>query len=70
MSGAYAGVPYRSWPAPKHPAVWLPFDGQYRFVGAPPKPEKPEKKGDKPSETKPDESAPTETEAPPTTTQP
>jgi penicillin-binding protein 1A len=70
MSGAYAGVPYRSWPTPKHPAVWLPFDGQYRFVGAPPKPEKP-KKGDKPSETKPDEPPPpTETEPPPTTTQP
>jgi penicillin-binding protein 1A len=72
MSGAYAGVPYRSWPAPKHPAVWLPFDGQYRFVGAPPKPEKPKKGGDKPSETKSDEPPPppTETEPPPTTTQP
>jgi hypothetical protein len=70
MSGAYAGVPYRSWAPPKHPAVWLPFDGQYRFVGAPPKPEKP-KKGDKPSDTKPDEPPPpTETEPPPTTTQP
>ena len=24
------------WPYPKHPAVWVPFEGEFAFVGAPP----------------------------------
>ena len=43
MSRALDGAPYLSWPYPRNPAVWVPFTGQYAFVGAPPKPEKPEK---------------------------
>ena len=43
MSRALDGAPYLSWPYPRNPVVWVPFTGQYAFVGAPPKPEKPEK---------------------------
>jgi len=61
MSRAFAGVSYVDWPFPQNPAVWLPFDGQYAFHGAP---EKPKKK----KEDKTPTSGPTTTTAPPPTT--
>jgi penicillin-binding protein 1A len=71
MSQAYAGVPFREWPLPKNPAVWVPFVGEYANAGAPPEPEKPEKdkkkKDDEPDDP---EEPPTTTEPPPTTTEP
>ncbi len=66
MSRAFAGVPYIMWPYPKNPAVWVPFKGQYAFVGAPPKPEKPKKDKDKGGTTT---APPTTTTTPPTTTE-
>lgn len=66
MSRAFDGAPYLSWPYPKNPAVWVPFTGQYAFVGAPPEPEKPDKDKDKKGTTGP----PTTTAPPPTTTEP
>jgi penicillin-binding protein 1A len=70
MSRAFSGVPSVSWPYPKNPAIWDPtFKGEFAFVGAPPKPEKPKKDktttGDEPTTTEP---PPTTTEPPPTTT--
>ncbi len=70
MSRALDGAPYLSWPYPRNPVVWVPFTGQYAFVGAPPKPEKPEKDKKK-NGTKtepPSTDPPTTTEPPPTTT--
>jgi penicillin-binding protein 1A len=61
MSRAFAGGPYVDWPFPQNPAVWLPFDGQYAFHGAPATPKK--KEDDK---TK--KSGPTTTTAPPPAT--
>ena len=51
MSRAMKSMPQVSWGQPKHPAVWVPFQGEFAFVGAPPKPET------SPDE-KPDESPP------------
>jgi penicillin-binding protein 1A len=65
MSRALAGTPRASWPYPKDPATWVPFEGQYAFVGAPPEPKK-DKKKDKKDDTG---ETPTET-SPPTTTEP
>ena len=71
MSRALRRRPELSWPYPRNPAVWVPFTGQYAFVGAPPKPEKPEKDKDKDKNgttTEPPTAPPTTTEPPPTTT--
>jgi penicillin-binding protein 1A len=70
MSRALSGAPQLAWAYPKNPAIWDPtFKGEFAFVGAPPKPEKPEKDktttGDGPTTTEP---PPTTTEPPPTTT--
>jgi penicillin-binding protein 1A len=59
MSRAFGGMPYLSWPAPRNPVEWVPFDGQYAYHGPPPMPEKPEK------EEKTSTSGPTTTTAPP-----
>ena len=40
MSRAMKNMPQVSWGQPKHPAVWVPFQGEFAFVGAPPEPEK------------------------------
>ena len=72
MSRALRGMPQLSWPYPRHPAVWVPFVGEFAFVGAPPKPEKPEDKNTDTGEAPPPtttEPPPTETEPPPTTTE-
>ena len=66
MSRALTGLPYMSWPYPKNPATWVPFTGQYAFVGAPPEPKK-DKKKDKKDDTG---ETPTDTAPPPTTTEP
>ena len=65
MSRAMKNMRQVNWPQPKHPAVWVPFQGEFAFVGAPPEPEKtPDEKTD-------DESPPpTTTAPPPTTTEP
>ena len=72
MARAFDGVRYVDWPFPKNPAIWLPFDGQYAFHGAPEKPKK--KKDDKPSTSAPTTTTgpppPTTAPPPPTTTAP
>ncbi|HEU4449620.1 MAG TPA: transglycosylase domain-containing protein [Gaiellaceae bacterium] len=78
MSRVFAGAEPRSWPLPQNPAVWLPFDGQYAFHGAPepPKQEEEEDDGDKRDRDEPapttteEEPPPATTEPPPTTTEP
>jgi penicillin-binding protein 1A len=67
MSTAFAGVPFLDWPLPSNPVQWLPFDGQYRFKGAPPAPPSaPTETDDEEDEKK----KPAETEPAPTTTEP
>ena len=71
MLRALRGLPQLDWPYPKHPASWVPFTGEFAFVGAPPKPE-PEPDRDQDSDEKPSTTTappPTETEPPPTTTE-
>jgi penicillin-binding protein 1A len=68
MSRALKGLPFLSWPTPKHPAVWVPFEGEFAFVGAPPKPPKEDK--DKDEDSGGETSEPTDTAPPPTTTEP
>jgi penicillin-binding protein 1A len=70
MSRALRHMPEVGWPQPKHPAVWLPFQGEFAFVGAPAEPKKDkdedEGEGPPPTTTAP---PPTTTEPPPTTTE-
>ena len=72
MSRAFANAPYGSWPSPKNPAVWLPFEGQYAFEGAPKEEEKDDEDGEtgRRQETTgpPPPPPPTTTEPPPPTT--
>ena len=42
MSRALRDLPRGGWPYPKNPAAWVPFVGEFAFVGAPPKPKKEE----------------------------
>jgi penicillin-binding protein 1A len=71
MLRALRGLPTPGWPYPKHPAVWVPFQGEFAFVGAPPKPEKNEDEDEDTGEKPPTDTAPppTTTEPPPTTTE-
>jgi len=65
MLRALRGLPTMGWPLPKNPAVWVPFEGEFAFVGAPPKPKK-----DKDEDTGETPAPPTTTAPPPTTTEP
>ena len=67
MSRALKGLPQPGWPYPRNPVEWVPFVGEFAFVGAPP-PAKPEK--DPGGEQTTDEKPPTTTAPPPTTTEP
>jgi penicillin-binding protein 1A len=66
MSRALRHMPEVGWPQPKHPAVWLPFQGEFAFVGAPAKPKKDKDEDEGTGEGPP----PTTTAPPPTTTEP
>jgi penicillin-binding protein 1A len=80
MLRALEGQAQPSWPSPRNPADWIPFDGTFAFHGAPEPPAKPDEpqpqaspderaKPDKPqgSPDKPDK--PNKPEDPPTTTE-
>jgi penicillin-binding protein 1A len=64
MSRAMAGVKRVSWSQPRNPAVWVPFEGEFAFVGAPPEPKK------KKDKDKDKTGGQTTTEPPATTTEP
>jgi penicillin-binding protein 1A len=70
MSQAFEGVRYRSWPAPRNPAVFVPFSGQYQFYGEPPPPKAPKKEKGKKVKKEDDKSPSKSTEPPPTETEP
>jgi len=72
MVPAFGKHPPRDWPLPENPVVWIPFNGQYQYFGAPPgsgdsKKKKKKDKNDGPPATT-TAPPPTTTEPPPTTT--
>jgi penicillin-binding protein 1A len=67
MVPAYGKHPPGDWPLPTNPVVWIPFNGQYQYFGAPPGSGDNNKKKKK---DKDDAPAPTTTAPPPTTTEP
>jgi penicillin-binding protein 1A len=75
MLRALRGQPQPSWPSPRNPADWVPFDGTFAFFGAPEPPQKPEEPVGSPDEqAKPDKpedkpAKPDKPEQPPTTTE-
>ena len=70
MSRAYADASHLSWPFPRNPAVWSPFDGQYAFHGAPEREEEPEEEREDRDDREREEEQPATTEPPPATTAP
>ena len=73
MAPAFASNPPGDWPLPQDPVAWIPFDGQYEYVGPPPgsgpsEDKDKEKDKDKDGEQPPTEPPPTTTESPPGTT--
>jgi penicillin-binding protein 1A len=75
MLRALRGQAQPSWPSPRNPADWVPFDGTFAFFGAPEPPQKPEEPVGSPDEqakpTKPEAkpAKPDKPEQPPTTTE-
>jgi penicillin-binding protein 1A len=63
MAPAFAANPPGDWPLPLNPVEWLPFNGQYQYVGPPPG------SGDKKDKDK-EKDKDKNGEPPPTTTEP
>jgi penicillin-binding protein 1A len=68
MRGAFGAKPPRDWLPPSDPVVWVSFNGQYQYKGAPPSAgggEAQEEEEEEKEKKKDEEEAPTTTAAPP-----